>query len=742
MSIATQSKHQDPPSPALTIRSHLLLLAMAAFLPVLAFGVAAALLLVRHDRETQSNAALDRSRAMMTAIDAELQGSIAALHAITAFQSLDHDDTAAFHAAARRALATQPAWLDVTLALPSGKPVVNAAVPWGGALPLDEDPASIERAAKTMRPVVGDVLTEKSLRSPAIPVRVPVMRNGVASYVLTAMVRPDAFADLIRKQQLPRGWVSGIVDGGQRFVARVPSAPVGSLSSAGFRAAVAREREGWYRGLTVEGIDVFTAHVTSSFSGWSVGLAVPTPLVERAARRSAWFMGLGALLSVALAVALTLLIGQRIAGPIGSVAAAARSLGRGADVPVKNADRVREVAEVAAALREASEAVREREELLEREKAALETADRAKDEFLAMLSHELRNPLAAMGSAAHVLKVADPEEPAAAKARSVIERQTKHMRRLVEDLLDVSRITMGKASLARHPIDLADAVTHVVETFRDAGRLAGRRLEVSASPVWVSGDRERLQQIVFNLLDNAVKFSSAGAKVTVIVAREGDEAVVVVSDEGEGIGPELIGRVFDLFVQGERGIDRGKGGMGIGLALVKMLVEMHGGTVSVSSAGPGRGSTFTVRLPAVESARVRTPVAVSLPPPRVHRILLIEDNDDAREMLREWLSLNGHEVQDARDGASGLALAERLAPEIALIDIGLPDMDGYEVARRLRSARNGSISLVALTGYGQADDRRKAMEAGFDIHLTKPVEIERLDEIVALLGKKKRTATI
>src|SRR5690349_6021671 len=202
MSLPSQSNHRDPPSLALTIRSHLLLLAMAAFLPVLAFGVAAALLLVRHDRETQSNAALDRSRAMMTAIDAEVQGSIAALHAITAFQALDRDDIPAFHAAARRALGTQPAWLDVTLALPSGKPVMNAAVPWGGALPLDEDPASIERAAKTLRPVVGDVITEKSLGTPAIPVRVPVMRNGVASYVLTAMVRPDAFADLIRKQQL------------------------------------------------------------------------------------------------------------------------------------------------------------------------------------------------------------------------------------------------------------------------------------------------------------------------------------------------------------------------------------------------------------------------------------------------------------------------------------------------------------------------------------------------------------
>jgi CheY-like chemotaxis protein len=364
-----------------------------------------------------------------------------------------------------------------------------------------------------------------------------------------------------------------------------------------------------------------------------------------------------------------------------------------------------------------------------------------KNEFLAMLSHELRNPLAAMSSAANLLTVTDPQGAQAGRARDVIERQTKHMRRLIEDLLDVSRITMGKASLTRIPLDLAETVRRVVESWRTGGRLGTRRLDLSASPVWVDGDAERLEQIVSNLLDNAIKFSPPGAKVTVTVKQEGDAAVLVVSDDGEGIAPDLIGRVFDLFVQGERGIDRGKGGMGIGLALVKMLAGMHGGTAAAASAGPGQGATFTVRLPAVEAVRTRTPAEISRPPPRLRRILIIEDNDDAREMLREWLVMNGHDVQDARDGASGLALAERLSPEVALIDIGLPDMDGYEVARRLRSARDGTISLIALTGYGQPDDRRRALEAGFDVHLTKPVETERLEEIIAALGKKRRNAS-
>jgi signal transduction histidine kinase/ActR/RegA family two-component response regulator len=722
----------------LTIRSHLLLLAMAAFLPVLAFGVVASFLLVEHDREMQRNGTLDRTRAMMTAIDAELNGSIAALQAITAFRSLSTDDLSAFHAAAIRALATQPAWLDVSLALPSGKQLVDASQPWGAVPFPDDDPGTIARAAATLQPVVGDVTVEKSLGRPAIPIRVPVVRNGAAVYVITAMVRPDAFAELIRKQHVPEGWASGITDRKMQFVARWPPVPVGSLASVGFRAAVATGPEGWYRGLTVEGIDTFTAHVTSRVSGWSVGLAVPTPLVEQTARRSGWFMGLGAVFSIGLALILTMLIAARIAGPMASLAAAARSFGRGGEIPVKGPRRVRELSDVAGALREAAEAVRERERLLEREKAALQAADVAKDEFLAMLSHELRNPLASMNSAAQLLAVVHPGHAAAGKARAVIERQTKHMSRLVEDLLDVSRITMGKASLTRRPLDLSETVSHLVDAWREGGRLAGRRVDVSLSPVWVDGDRERIEQIVSNLLDNAVKFTGEGARIRVTVEPQDGAALVVVADEGEGIAKDLIGRVFDLFVQGERGIDRGKGGMGIGLALVKRLSEMHGGSVSVESAGPGRGATFTVRLPAVRAVHsAETPVA-SLPPPRTRRILLIEDNDDAREMLREWLVLSGHEVQDARDGASGLALAERVHPEVALIDIGLPDMDGYEVARRLRSTRNGSISLIALTGYGQAEDRRRALEAGFDVHLTKPVETERLTETIAALGKVKR----
>ena len=724
----------------MTIRSHLLLLATAAALPMLAFALIACVLLINHDRETRRAGALDRARAMMTAVDAELRGSIATLQALAASRALGDDDLGGFRVAATRVLETQPTWLNVILATPAGVQAMNVKAGLGSAVAVG-DPPSIEEVVRTLKPAVGDVVVEAVNGGPGVPVRVPVLRAGLLAYVLTAVVRADSFADLIAQQHLPRDWVSGLVDKQRRFVARIPAVPVGSLASEAFRAAVAGANEGWYRGRTVEGTDAFTAHRTSNFSGWAIGLAIPPATVEGAARRSASFMVIGTLISIGVAFAVTTLVGRRIADPIRSLAAGARSLGRGGELRLVDVDGVREISEVAVALRDAGAAVRERERLLEREKEALQAADAAKDEFLAMLSHELRNPLAAMNTASHVLKVADPGNPAAARARSVMERQTRHMTRLIEDLLDVSRIAMGKATLEKAPLDLAEAVSHVVDGWRAGGRLSAHRFEYFASPVWIEADRARIEQIASNLLENAVKFTPPGNSITLAVEREQGAAVLRVSDEGEGVPPELLGRIFDLFVQGERGLDRGKGGLGIGLALVERLTQLQGGTVSAASGGHGQGATFTVRFPAVQPADARVAAQAPRPAAASRRILIIEDNDDAREMLRESLEMSGHEVSVARDGASGLAIAARASPEIALVDVGLPDMDGYQVAQRLRSAANGRMLIVALTGYGQPEDRRRALDAGFDVHLTKPVENDRLETILATLGRDTNGAT-
>jgi PAS domain S-box-containing protein len=371
-------------------------------------------------------------------------------------------------------------------------------------------------------------------------------------------------------------------------------------------------------------------------------------------------------------------------------------------------------------------------DITERKQAeiALREANRAKDEFLAMLSHELRNPLAALTSSAHVLKVVPPSSADAVKARGVVERQTKHMTSLVSDLLDINRVTLGKLSLQRERFNAAETLFAVIDVWRATGRLESHMVSPSLEPVWVEGDRVRIEQIASNLLDNAIKFTPAGKKITVSLRREDREAVLRVADEGIGVAPEECSRIFDLFVQGNFS-PRAGGGLGIGLALVKRLAELHGGSAAAASEGQGRGMTFTVRLPAVDQPTVQAKTP-SVDVASRRSILIVEDNDDARQMLQAILSLDGHQVCAARDGKSGLGLAAETWPDLALIDIALPDMDGYEVARRLRTL-NGDrrIDLIAISAFGQARDQRRAYEVGFDAYLVKPVVPERLKQVIA-----------
>ncbi|MBI2218392.1 MAG: response regulator [Candidatus Rokubacteria bacterium] len=375
-------------------------------------------------------------------------------------------------------------------------------------------------------------------------------------------------------------------------------------------------------------------------------------------------------------------------------------------------------------------------QLLASEQAArteAERLNRAKDEFLAMLAHELRNPLGAIVAAVGVLdRLAQPQD-AAVRSRHVIRRQTQHLKRLVDDLLDVARVTTGKIALSLEPLDLGEAVRACVLSLADARRLDQHQLDLDVESVPVRADATRVEQVTVNLLDNAIKHTPSGGTITVRVRRDGDEAVLAIRDTGRGISPELLPRVFDLFTQGARGLDRTEGGLGVGLTLVRGVVQQHGGRVEARSEGPGRGSEFVVRLPALAPVRLHGRGA-----PRVEerarrrRILIVEDNTDARQMLRMLLELGGHEVHDTPDGRSGLDAAAEVHPDIALIDIGLPGMDGYELARHLRQ-RDPRLHLVAVTGYGQPEDRRRALGAGFSAHLVKPVAPEELERVLAEL---------
>ena len=390
-----------------------------------------------------------------------------------------------------------------------------------------------------------------------------------------------------------------------------------------------------------------------------------------------------------------------------------------------------EIATANEALRAANEDLQRRVDELQE----AEMADRHKNEFLAMLAHELRTPLAPILSAVQILGRQAADNPLVQRAREVVERQALHQARLLDDLLDISRITRGKIELRRRNLEVGSALSDVVEGTRPLINAKAQTISVALpeQPVFVDTDPTRLTQILSNLLNNAAKYTHAGGRIAVSCRRDGDQAVIVVRDNGVGIPREMLSRVFDLFAQAEPLTARTQGGLGIGLTLVKSLVELHGGTVVARSAGRGTGSEFEVRLPAVAAPNTEALPAPGTAPARSRRVLIIEDNVDTRETLRRVLELDGHEVQEAADGAEGVAIALASRPEAIIVDIGLPRLDGYQVARRIRATLGAVPLLIAVTGYGQTEDRRLSQDAGFDVHLVKPVAPDQL--AAALLSR-------
>jgi len=376
------------------------------------------------------------------------------------------------------------------------------------------------------------------------------------------------------------------------------------------------------------------------------------------------------------------------------------------------------------------------EKALEEANQQLQDADRRKDEFLAVLSHELRNPLAPIRTSLFVIRKSPPGSDQAHQALNVIGRQLGHLVRLVDDLLDITRISRGKIQLRLERIDLAEVVGRTVEDHRRSIEESGILLktDVSGKPVRMTGDGTRLAQVAGNLLTNAAKFTPSGGTIEVTLTRKSASTVLTVRDTGVGMDCEMLGRLFQPFTQAPQSLDRSRGGLGLGLALVKSLVELHGGSVSARSDGPGRGAEFNVTLPLApvsEIAERASAKAVPKPPARRRKVLIIEDNIDGADSLREALELCGHNVRTAYDGPSGIALAKDFRPEVVLCDIGLPGMDGYEVARQLRALPAlARTSLVAFTGYALPEDTQRAADAGFAHHIAKPPRIEEIEKLL------------
>jgi CheY-like chemotaxis protein len=349
-----------------------------------------------------------------------------------------------------------------------------------------------------------------------------------------------------------------------------------------------------------------------------------------------------------------------------------------------------------------------------------------------MLAHELRNPLGAINDAVRVLELTHAEGEPATRAHEVIARQVGHISHLINDLLDVERVVSGKIRLNRQPLDMAEAVRRAVATFTGDARL-DRHIDITTEPVWIDGDVVRFEQVLTNIVTNAVKYTPPGGRIRVALHADGNDAVLTVEDTGFGISPRLLPFIFDLYVQADRTLDRSRGGLGIGLTLVRRLVELHGGTIVASSEGEGHGSRFTVRLKQSPSARDSSGTSFS-PERRAtpRRVLLIEDSGDAREMLRMMLQLAGHVVYDAADGVRGLELLNVVRPDVGIIDISLPRMDGYQVAKRIREEPHGrGMLLLALTGYDSPGDAHRSSEHGFDYHLVKPVDPDQLARLLS-----------
>jgi signal transduction histidine kinase/ActR/RegA family two-component response regulator len=722
------------------LRRRLILLAAVGILPLAVMSGISLVALFKEQRDQGGQAGLEIARALSIAVDAELRRSISALEVLGTSLHLDDDHVVLFREHANRAVASQPQWKAIILADANARPLMRTGVNPGEPLSPVAEPESFKLAVSTRKPVIGYLAQDTARQAWGLPVRVPVVQDGEVRYVVSAIVKPESILDVVRRQRVPDDWVVTVVDAKGRRVARTRGfdSTIGTPPSptlAGRMASAEREWRGVTR--TTEGDEVYTSFVRLRDSGWAIAIGIPPSAVEAGANRSLAVLGGGIVLSLLLGGVAALVAARSINGPMGELRTAAQSLGEGKPPSPPRTD-IREIQEVGEALiasarqRAASEV--EREDLLASEKAAraeAEAANRAKDEFLAMLGHELRNPLGAIANAIHILEDSRAGAAVLTRVRGVIARQATHLARLTDDLLDAGRAMMGKIVLRSEPLDLAAAAAEALATLRATGRASSHRIVENLNCAWVSADAIRLEQIISNLVVNAVKYTPTGGTINVSVKCVGGDAILCVSDDGIGLSPELAARAFDLFVQGDRGLDRAEGGLGIGLTLVKRLAQLHGGDASVASAGAGKGSAFTVRFPAIEPKAV----GHSADKPRAanagRRVLVVEDNDDARDTLSMLLEMMGHEVEVARDGVSGVEKALASPPDVALVDVGLPGIDGYEVARRIRARLGGRTLLVALTGYGLPEDRARALDAGFDAHVVKPVDYETLTQVLA-----------
>ncbi|WP_229259296.1 hybrid sensor histidine kinase/response regulator [Duganella aceris] len=715
-----------------SLRYLLIMLTAIGLLPLALLGAWSIHTAGEYQEREQERLMLDLARALSSAADAELDGAVAMLTTLGRSDALQDGDLRIFYDAARTLAKAQSDWLGVILTDGTGKVLFRTMDPYGAPAGPLADPDSLRQVLAMRQPVVGRIARGARGRS-AFPVRVPATGAKGELYTLTAVISPDRMVRLIERQRVPDGAVTTIRDSARAAVARSldQANRVGAMPSPSLAALMQREGpEGFGETTTTEGQKLLTAYTTLSRYGWAVGVGRPAEEVHAAALDRMGVYGAGIIVSLLGCIALASLLANRLVTTIEALRQNAAALGSGAPLThtpssIIEIEKIGKALEQAESQRSAQE--RERKLLLDSLNQALAShqtaladareAGRAKDEFLAVLGHELRNPLSPIVTSLDLLDLRD--DGASRKERGVMRRQVNHLRRLVDDLLDVSRIISGKLELDARPVNLADVVRHAVAA------APGQQISVSVpDAVWVQGDDSRLTQVLNNLLSNAARFGSSATQVT--LSRDDGQARLLVSDNGIGMSGELMARVFEPFHQAPQSLARRTGGLGLGLAIVRKIVDLHGGQVAVRSAGAGAGSQLEVVLPLstppdVEHQAAAQPGLTGL------RLLLVDDNVDAAAAGAALLELMGHEVRVANTAAAALDAVRRELPEVAILDIGLPDMDGYALAGEIRRLAGGApLRLVALTGYGQKEDVERAFTANFDLHLTKPATLADL----------------
>ena len=742
-----------------SLLTYLLALTACAGIPLLCFAAYLTIGLSRTEQAAVERGVVDTVNALATGVDREITSTIATLEALATALSLDEPDLEAFRTRALRVLESQSSrrWLTVHLTTPDGTPLMNARYQPGATLPRP-DPQSVRETVLTRRPVITDLVVVPP-GGYAYGVRVPVIRGGAVRYVLTAAVSADAHRELLLSQVGVRDRIAVVYDRQGKIVYRTvnPEKLIGTPVTPKLAEASARQPSGALDDTNLEGLPVRVVFQRSSLSGWAIAVGVPQSTLYAAQQRSVrQIVGVGAVF-LALSAVVALLFARSMRRNVGALVTQAETL-NDPEAPANVIDPpITELARLRDALHSAGQVIHERGASLQRQLAALdvarndaEAANRAKDEFLAVLSHELRTPLNAVFGWAQMLRKGQVQGDAAKRALETIVRNANAQLQLIDDLLDVSRVAAGKLRLQVQSVDPRTVIEQALEAVRPAAEARQIRVHTVLAPDAgrVSGDPARLQQVVWNLLANAVKFTEPHGSVGVVLRPNGPDVEIVVTDTGRGITPELLPFVFDRFRQADSSSTRAHSGLGLGLALVKHLVELHGGTVAAESGGQGKGATFTIRLPAASPAPEEGDQAIpsrrlartvpAAPPSSARldglRVLVVDDDADALELATAVLVGAGAVVRTCLSASQGLRLVREWRPDVLVSDIEMPGEDGYTLIRKVRALdgeRGGRTPAIALTAYGRTQDRVESLAAGYDMHVPKPIDPGELTTIIA-----------